>query len=409
MVPLPKEELTTNYIDWMGYFMKRAALIIATTIFLTGCTQSTTSDVYESTTEAFRQTSVVETQVTTEEETTRMVQETEPEEFIVTFKPDPERLSALANEKGMYVGTAFDLKYYKRAPYYDVVTNEFNTITMENMMKWASMNPAKDRYIFSGIDVATHFAKEHGMKMRGHTLVWHQQLPAWLTQKSGQWTKQELLDIIDNYVENMVEHFRGSVYTWDVLNEIFEEDGSFRASMWYKYTGEEYIRLALTKAREVDPEALLIINDYNVATVNPKSDGLYKLVKQLQEEGVPIDGVGFQCHFVLDQIDYDSMIENIERFEALGLEVQLTEIDIRMASPVTEDKLQRQGDSYKKLMEIALEHNITTFVVWGVSDAISWVPGFFVGYSTPLLFDRDYAPKPAYDGVYEALSNHLEE
>ena len=392
----------------MGRLMKKLIVLVVTAIILAGCSETPTSDVYENIAEVTTTTVAPETEATTVEATTTAAPETEAEEFVVTFEPDPQRLSALATEKGMNMGTAFDLKYYKREPYYDAVTNEFNTITMENMMKWASMNPAQDRYIYSGVDVAAYFVKEHGMKMRGHTLVWHQQLPEWLTKKSGQWTKQELLDIIGNYVENVVGHFKGTIYTWDVLNEIFEEDGSFRESMWYKYTGEDYIRLALRKARETDPDAILIINDYSVATINPKSDGLYNLVKQLQEEGVPIDGVGFQGHFILDGIDYDSMIENIERFEALGLEVQLTEIDIRMASPITEEKLKAQGESYKRLMEIALDHNITTFVTWGVSDSVSWVPGFFIGYSTPLLFDRDYAPKPAYDGIFEALSNHEE-
>ena len=345
---------------------------------------------------------VEETEVTDVEE---VIIEEEKEPYIA----EPGRLRALADEKGMHVGTAIDLKYIGRELYADSVKNDFNTIVMENMMKMASMNPNQDKYLFSGVDVAANFAKEYDMDMRGHTLVWHQQLPLWLTQKSGQWTKEELLTIIENYVENVVGHFKGTIYTWDVLNEIIEEDGTFRESMWYKYTGEDYISVALRKAREVDPEATLIINDYSVETLNDKSDGLYNLVKGLQEDGVPIDGVGFQCHFIADQIDYDSMIANIDRFQALGLEVQLTEIDLRIESPVTDEKLVAQGEAYKRLMEICIEKDITTFVVWGVNDGLSWVPGFFVGYSTPLLLDRNYEQKPAYQGVYDALNQYSEE
>ncbi len=201
----------------------------------------------------------------------------------------------------------------------------------------------------------------------------------------------------------MVTHFNGKIHTWDALNEIFEEDGSFRQSMWYKTTGEDFIALTLNKAREMDPDVKLVINDYNVETLNPKSDGLYNLVKKLQEEKVPIDGVGFQCHFIADQIDYDSFVKNIERFQALGLEVQLTEIDIRIKAPITEENIIAQGEAYKKLMEIALSHNIEVFVVWGVSDNLSWVPGVFAGYGAPLLFNDKYERKPAYDGLIAAL------
>ena len=383
--------------------MKKLALIVLALTLFSGCgVQEESKDEAEPEVEASVVTKPLEEEVVEVTEL-EVVEEVVEEVVREPFIPDPNRLRALADEKGMKIGTAIDLKYFSREPYKDAVSQEFNTIVMENMMKMASMNPNQDKYLFSGVDVAANFALEHDMYMRGHTLVWHQQLPEWLTKKSGKWTKEELLSIIENYATNIVGHFKGTIYTWDVLNEILEEDGSFRESMWYKYTGEEYISVALNAARKADPDAKLLINDYSVETINPKSDGLYNLVKKLQEEGVPIDGVGFQCHFVADQIDYDSIIANIQRFQALGLEVQLTEIDLRMDSPVTEDKLAAQGEAYKRLMEIAIDNDITTFVVWGVNDGLSWVPGFFIGYSTPTLLDREYGYKPAYYGVYEAL------
>lgn len=332
----------------------------------------------------------------------------EEEEQVPEFIPDPARLHALADSKGMHVGVAIDLKYVKQEAYLDTLTQEFNTIVMENMMKWASINPNQDKYMFAGNDVAAKIAKAYGMSMRGHTLVWHQQLPDWLTKKSGQWTKEELLDIVKNYVSSVVTHYQDDIYTWDVLNEILEEDGTFRQSMWYKTTGEDYIRVALNEARAADPDAVLIINDYNVETIGPKSDGLYRLASALLEEGTPLDGVGFQSHFISGQIDFDSLEKNIERFQALGLDVQFTEIDIRIEAPVTEDKLILQGQEYEKLMRIARKHKIDTFMVWGMHDGVSWVPGFFIGYSSPLLFDRDYLRKPAYEGLVNALNEEIE-
>ncbi len=388
--------------------MKKIVMLLVFILIVSGCavkTQEPIAEVVEvENTEIVEETIEPDVKEEVEEVVEEVVEEPEPIVY-ETYIPDPDGLRVIAEDMGMKIGTAFDLKYYKRELYMDAVTNEFNTITMENMMKWASMNPNQDKYLFSGVDVARELARKYQLNFRGHTLVWHQQLPLWLTKKSGQWTKQELLDIIEGYVENVVGHFKGDIYTWDVLNEIIEEDGSFRESMWYKYTGEDYISLALETARKADPDAILVINDYSVETLNPKSDGLYNLCKQLLDDGVPLDGVGFQCHFINDQIDFESFEANIQRFRALGLDVQLTEIDLRMDSPITEEKLASQGENYKKIMEIALRNDIDTFVVWGVNDSLSWVSGFFVGYSTPLLFDRNYEPKPAYEGVKEALLN----
>lgn len=333
-------------------------------------------------------------------ETETQVNDSKTEEA-VALVIDPESLRGLASAKNMYIGAAIDMKYFKEKAYQDTLKNQFNMLVLENLMKWASMNPNREQFIFAGADIAVKFAKENQMAMRGHTLIWHQQLPLWLTE--GTWSKEELLSIVDYYVENMVTHFKGSIDSWDVLNEIFEEDGSFRQSMWYKTTGEEYITHALVKAREMDPDAKLFINDYNVEFINAKSDGLYNLVKKLVEQGVPLDGVGFQSHFIHDQIDYDSLEKNIQRFTALGLEVQFTEIDLRIKAPVTDERLVEQGEAYKKLMEIALRNGVTAFVTWGISDLHTWVPGFFIGYASPLLYDNKYNPKAGVEGIKVAL------
>lgn len=382
--------------------MKKVTAILLLMVFMVGCSSGKKSE--DQMTSVKNDTTNSQADVTTEiatEATTEVASTTEapPAPLVI----DPNSLRAIATEKGMLIGTALSLNYFDQAGYLDKVKNEFNIITMENAMKWASINPSRENFIFSGPDLAVQIAEENEMKMRGHTLVWHQQLPLWLTDKADKWTKEELLGIMDNYIETVAGHFKGKIHSWDVLNEIFEEDGTFRQSMWFKTTGEDYIALALNKAHEMDPDAKLFINDYNVETINAKSDGLYNLVKKLLEENVPIDGVGFQCHFIADQIDYDSFAKNVERFEALGLEVQLTEVDLRIKAPITDEKIAAQGEAYKKLMEISLAHNIRVFIVWGVTDSQSWVPGFFVGYSSPLLFDGKYQPKPAYNGLIDAL------
>lgn len=387
--------------------MKRLSLVFLSLMLLvTACANEdiTPDPVSEATmapvTEAATESSVAET--VTEAETSTVAEEP----FVVTFEPDPEGLSALATANGIHIGAAIDLKYNSIEAYKTIMTNEFNTIVMENMMKWATTNPAEDRYLYSGADVAAYIAKEHGMKMRGHALVWHSQLPDWVTKKSDTWTKDELLDTIEKYVTNVAGHFRGSVYSWDVLNEVIEDDGSFRESLFYRVTGQDYIRLALETARKADPDARLLINDYSVETLNPKSDALYKLVKELKEEGVPLDGVGFQCHLVLGETDFESMEANIQRFQDLGLVVELTEIDIRIEAPFGEEELLEQKAEYKQLMTLALDNNIDTFVVWGIHDGHTWVDMWFPGFSSPLLFDKLYKKKPSYEGVVEALKEH---
>lgn len=387
--------------------MKKIIALFVLIVLLAGCTSPKISEDITPSASSEVDSNTVVVEETTEDNEAAFVAETpvvsenppEPKESLVI---DPNSLRALAEEKSMLVGAAVTINHFGVVTYLDTLKNEFNALTLENGMKWASVNPSRTNFVFAGSDIAVNFAIENEMQVRGHTLVWHQQLPLWLTDKKD-WTKEELTEVLINYIDNMVGHYKGKIHSWDVLNEIFNEDGTFRESMWYKTMGDEFIALALKKAHEVDPEAKLIINDYSVETINAKSDGLYNLVKKLKEEGVPIDGVGFQSHFISGQMDFDSFTQNVERFEALGLEVQLTEIDLRIEAPITEDKLIVQGEEYKRLMQIALEHNIRVFIVWGISDVHSWVPSYFAGFSSPLLFDGKYEKKPAYDGVIEAL------
>lgn len=196
---------------------------------------------------------------------------------------------------------------------------------------------------------------------------------------------------------------QGKIAAWDVVNEAFNEDGTYRSTLWYNGLGADYIANALTWARAADPAAKLYINDYNVEGVNAKSTALYNLVKSLKERGVPIDGVGLQAHLVLGQVP-STLQQNIQRFADLGVDVAITELDIRMALPSDSGKLAQQKADYTAVTAACVAvTRCVNLTVWGFTDSDSWVESTFPGQGAATPYDANYAPKPAYYGIAEAL------
>ncbi len=314
-------------------------------------------------------------------------------------------LRQLAARPGIYVGSAVSYDALTTdAQYAQILGQQFSVITPENEMKWVSVEAQRGVYDFSQADAEVQFARQHHQLVRGHNLVWHSQLPGWLI--GGAFTNAQLADILKQHIQTEAGHFRGEIWQWDVVNEPFNDDGTLRSTMWLNALGPDYIADALRWTREADPHAKLFLNDYNIEGSGPKSDAMYALVKSLRAQHVPIDGVGFETHLDL-QYDLPPMIEeNMQRFAALGLDVDITEMDVRMMLPATPDLLNQQANVYAQLMQDCLAvRRCVDFTVWEYTDKYSWVPGYFTGEGAADIYDEHLNPKPAYSALITTLEH----
>ncbi|MFE9447286.1 endo-1,4-beta-xylanase [Streptomyces sp. NPDC006739] len=309
-------------------------------------------------------------------------------------------LRDLAAAKGKVIGTAVTGSKLTGA-YGDIAGAQFSSLTPGNAMKWGTVEPAQGTFDWTEADQIVAFAQAHNQQVRGHTLVWHNQNPSWLT--NGSWTPAQLSGLLQNHISTEVGRYKGKIASWDVVNEPFNEDGTYRPTLWYDGLGADYIANALTWAHAADPAAKLYINDYNVEGVNAKSTALYNLVKSLKARGVPIDGVGLQAHLILGQVP-STLQQNIQRFADLGVDVAITELDIRMALPADSAKLAQQKADFTSVVAACVAvTRCVNVTVWGFTDSDSWVPGTFPGYGAATPYDENYAPKPAYYGISGAL------
>ncbi|MFF9089504.1 endo-1,4-beta-xylanase [Streptomyces sp. NPDC014991] len=309
-------------------------------------------------------------------------------------------LRDLAAAKGKVVGTAVTGSRLTGA-YGDITGSQFGSLTPGNAMKWETVEPSQGSFNWTEADQIVAFAQAHDQQVRGHTLVWHSQNPGWLS--NGSWTSAQLGSLLQNHISTEVGRYKGRIAAWDVVNEPFNEDGTYRSDLWYNGLGPGYIANALTWAHAADPDAKLYINDYNVEGVNAKSTALYDLVRSLKEQGVPIGGVGLQAHLILGQVP-STLQQNIQRFADLGVDVAITELDVRMQLPADSAKLARQAADFKSVVAAcAAVTRCVNVTVWGFTDADSWVPGTFPGYGAATPYDESYQPKPAYHGIAEAL------
>jgi endo-1,4-beta-xylanase len=294
------------------------------------------------------------------------------------------------------------------ATYAQILGEQFSAITPENEMKWAVVEPEQGVLDFTAADTEVLFAQQHGQRVRGHNLVWHQQLPSWLTTgvANGTVSDAELAVLLQQHIFAEAGHFAGEIWQWDVVNEPLAEDGTLRTSLWLTHLGTNYIADALTWAHQADPNAKLYLNDFNIEGLGPKSDGMYALVKSLLKQHVPIDGVGFETHLGL-QFGLPSMIQqNLQRFADLGLEVSITEMDARMILPATPALLAEQASVYSQVMQDCIAvRRCVDFTVWEYTDKYSWVPGFFRGQGAADIYDESLKPKPAAAALVDALEN----
>jgi endo-1,4-beta-xylanase len=315
----------------------------------------------------------------------------------------PASLGALAAARGVTFGTAVNADALAgSAAYRDRLGTEFGGVTPEDAMKWAVVEPERGRYDWTRADAVVDFAVAHGQAVRGHTLVWHTSLPAWLT--AGAFTADELRAILRAHIERTVTRYAGRVTAWDVVNEAFEADGSLRRSLWLDRLGPGYIADAFRWARAADPDARLYLNDYDVEWIGPKSTAMLTLVRQLRAQGVPVDGVGVQTH-VMATAQSSQLTRTLRRFAALGVDVAVTELDVRVPLPADAAALAAQAQAYRRAVAACLAvERCRSITVWGFTDAYSWIPAGFPGWGAATLLDAQYAAKPAYTAVRDTLT-----
>ncbi|MGC4745911.1 endo-1,4-beta-xylanase [Micromonospora sp. DT201] len=298
-------------------------------------------------------------------------------------------LGASAAEKGRYFGTAVAAYKLNDSAYTTILNREFNMVTPENEMKIDATEPQQNQFSYGSADQIVNHARSRGMSVRGHTLAWHSQQPGWMQNMSGSALRQAML----NHVTQVATHFRGQVVAWDVVNEAFADGSSgARRDSNLQRTGSDWIEAAFRAADAADPGAKLCYNDYNTDNwTHAKTQAVYNMVRDFKSRGVPIDCVGFQSHFNNDSPYVSNYRTTLSSFAALGVDVQVTELDIQGASATT----------YRSVVEDCLAvARCNGITVWGIRDSDSWRAS-----QTPLLFNSNGSKKPAYDAVLAALNN----
>jgi endo-1,4-beta-xylanase len=297
-----------------------------------------------------------------------------------------------------------------------VIVNHFNSLTAENAMKMGPIHPKENEYYWKDADAIAAFARKHGMKLRGHTLCWHAQAPSWMfkNERGDTVSKEVLLQRLKNHITTVVNRYKNDVYAWDVVNEAIDDNNAsyLRNTAWYRICGEEFIAKAFEYAHAADPKAVLFYNDYNTE-IPGKRDRIYRLVKSLKDAGVPIHGVGLQGHWSVNNPSREELEKSIQMFSSLGLQVQVTELDVSVyggrqggqlvqgrrdtTATFTPEMEQQQREKYQMVFDVFRQHKdkLTGVTFWNVSDRYSWLDGRG-RKNYPLLFDMNRQPKKAY-------------
>ncbi|KAG0160855.1 hypothetical protein PDIDSM_8386 [Penicillium digitatum] len=315
-------------------------------------------------------------------------------------------LNTAAVAKGkLYFGSATDNPELTDAAYLAQLSNtdDFGQITPGNAQKWMQTEPSQNTFSYTKGDVIANLAATNGQKLRCHNLVWHSQLPNWVS--SGSWTNATLLAAMKNHITNVVTHYKGECYSWDVVNEALNEDGTYRNNVFYQHIGEAYLPIAFATAAAADPDVKLYYNDYNIESAGSKSNGAQRIVKLVQQYGAKIDGVGLQGHFIVGSTPGQSaQTTNLAAFIALGVEVAYTELDIRMTLPSTAALLTRQSADYQSTVAACVANaKCVGVTLWDYTDKYSWVPNTFPGQGDACPWDANLGKKPAYAGILAAL------
>ena len=341
---------------------------------------------------------------------------------------NPAKPNTLRNvyEDAFYIGTAINKFQIEETDSVmaKIVGNDFNSITAENIMKSMMIHPERDSFNYELADKFVALGEKYDMFIHGHTLIWHSQLSPWFQTIED---SLEFASATERHVKDIVTHYKGRINSWDVVNEALNEDGTLRKSVFLDKMGEDYLANAFKWAAEIDPKADLYYNDYNMTNAD-KRKGAIRLVQNILDKGIKVDGIGMQGHWHLDSPSIEDIEQSILDYASLGVKVAITELDVSVLpnpwdlqgadinqnfenkegmNPYKEklpDSIQvKLANRYKDIFSLFLKHKdkISRVTFWGVSDGQSWLNGFPVRGRTnyPLLFDRELKPKAAYDSI----------
>ncbi len=292
-------------------------------------------------------------------------------------------------------------------PLYEATFVEhFDGLTPEFEMKWAQIQPREGVYDFSVVDRLVSFAESHGKRVRGHVLAWHKSLPGWMTSRT--WTRDEAVALLEDYVAVVMGRYKGRIVEWDIVNEAFLNDGTWRTGMWFDTIGPDYIELAFRAAHRADPAARLFYNDYDAERVNTKSTRILETLRTLRDAGVPIHGVGFQGHVSFNYYPTEQQLaQNLTRFHDAGFVTHISEMDVRTSSRpdlTVAERLQLQADVYRGMARACSTlPGCTGLTTWGITDKFTWL----TPQELPLPFDADYQRKPAFDALEQAFGRDV--
>jgi endo-1,4-beta-xylanase len=310
-------------------------------------------------------------------------------------------LKALARRHRLSIGAAVNAHSLTSgdARYRATAAKTFNVATTEGEMRWAYTEPERGHYDFSAANAVVSFARQHGMAVRGHNLVWFDENPAWL--ENGTFSRAQLVKILRRHITTVVSHFRGRVAQWDVVNEPLDGNGHLRDSVWLRGIGPSYIAKSFRWAHHADPHARLFVNEFGIEVPGRKLNGMVSLVSSLRRRRVPISGVGFESHFgltgTLSRKTGRALGPSMRRFDKLGVATAVTELDVALPAHPSAHDLALQARVYTNALRGCLTTSTCrTVVVWGVDDGHSWVPQYSRGRGAATLFTSSYRPKPAY-------------
>ena len=331
-----------------------------------------------------------------------------------TNEPMVAPLKVVANARGIDVGNFAIRNYLQDSQYAGILTSHFNVALLDNTPNWyftdGGLRPSKETFFFDHMDEVMAFAENNNMATQAHHLLWGEQkwLPDWL--KNGQFSKDELYDIVHTHIDTVGKRYSGRIQEWTVVNEAFSRGQHVNdLSDWWAdaFGNKDYIDHAFQWARQADPYAKLILNDFGNETENAISDEMYTYIADALDRGIPIDGIGMQMHIDgTNPPTKEAVVRNMERFGNLGITVYVTEFDVNMSavsgSHVVRDQVQAQ--IYYDMARACIESMVCkSFSVLGITDKETWYSYLGYEHSDPLPFDQNYKPKPAFYALYDAF------